>query len=151
MHNATAITTGSAIQPPNTPCIRLWIDVIFRGVENSYTRVVRLLLLVLVPFRFQASGKLQKGLPLILYSVVIFSVALLSCTLPDTTKKRLPDQVKNIEQPGNVMLYVAILFIKSEFSLFISGEMFSIDLWFRFTMHYKDGQAFFTFQIYDYK
>ena len=36
MHNATAITTGSANQRPNTLCIRLWIDVIFRGVENSY-------------------------------------------------------------------------------------------------------------------
>ena len=36
MHNATAITTGSANQPHNTPCIRLWIDVTFRGLENSY-------------------------------------------------------------------------------------------------------------------
>ena len=35
-HNATAITTGSANQRPNTPCIRLWIDVTFRGLENSY-------------------------------------------------------------------------------------------------------------------
>ena len=37
MHNATAITTGSANQRPNTPCIRLWIDVTFRGLEDSYT------------------------------------------------------------------------------------------------------------------
>ena len=37
MHNATAITTGSANQRPNTPCFRLWIDVTFRGLENSYT------------------------------------------------------------------------------------------------------------------
>ena len=37
MHNATAITTGSANQRPNTPCIRLLIDVIFRGLEDSYT------------------------------------------------------------------------------------------------------------------
>ena len=36
MHNATAITTGSANQRPNTPCIRLWIDVTFRGLEDSY-------------------------------------------------------------------------------------------------------------------
>ena len=36
MHNATAITTGSANQRSNTPCIRLWIDVTFRGVENSF-------------------------------------------------------------------------------------------------------------------
>ena len=36
MHNATAITTGSANQRPNTPCIRLWIDVTFRGLEHSY-------------------------------------------------------------------------------------------------------------------
>ena len=36
MHNATAITTGSANQWPNTPCIRLWIDVTFRGLEDSY-------------------------------------------------------------------------------------------------------------------
>ena len=85
----------------------------------QYTRVGRLLFHVHVPFRFQASGKLQKGLPLILYSVVIFSVAFLSCTLPDTTKKRLPDQVKNIEQPGSVMLYVAKLFITYIFSFFI--------------------------------
>ena len=35
MHNATAITTGSANQRPNTPCIRLWIDVTFRGLEDS--------------------------------------------------------------------------------------------------------------------
>ena len=27
----------SANQRPNTPCIRLWIDVIFWGVENSYS------------------------------------------------------------------------------------------------------------------
>ena len=36
MHNATAITTGSANQRPNTPCIRLWIDVTFRGPEDCY-------------------------------------------------------------------------------------------------------------------
>ena len=36
MHNATAITTGSANQRSNTPCIRLWIDVTFRGLEDSY-------------------------------------------------------------------------------------------------------------------
>ena len=30
------ITTGSANQRSNTPCLRLWIDVLFRGVENSY-------------------------------------------------------------------------------------------------------------------
>ena len=36
MHNATAITTGTANQRPNTPCIRLWIDVTFRGLEDSY-------------------------------------------------------------------------------------------------------------------
>ena len=38
MHNATAVhvTTGSANQRPNTPCIRLWIDVTFRGLEHSY-------------------------------------------------------------------------------------------------------------------
>ena len=35
MHNATAITIGSANQRPNTPCIRLWIDVTFRGLEDS--------------------------------------------------------------------------------------------------------------------
>ena len=29
--------TGSANQRPNTPCIQLWIDVTFRGLENSYT------------------------------------------------------------------------------------------------------------------
>ena len=40
MHNATAITTGSANQRPNTPCIRLWIDVTFRGLEHSYCKVV---------------------------------------------------------------------------------------------------------------
>ena len=34
-----AITTGSANQRPNTPCIRLWIDVTFRGLEDSYTDV----------------------------------------------------------------------------------------------------------------
>ena len=37
MHNATAITTGSANQRPNTPCIRLWIDVTFRELEDSCT------------------------------------------------------------------------------------------------------------------
>ena len=36
MHNATAITTGSANQWPKTRCIRLWIDVTFRGLEDSY-------------------------------------------------------------------------------------------------------------------
>ena len=35
MHNATAITTGSANKRPNTPCVRLWIDVTFRGLEDS--------------------------------------------------------------------------------------------------------------------
>ena len=36
MHNATAITTGSANQRPNnTPCISLWIDFTFRGLEDS--------------------------------------------------------------------------------------------------------------------
>ena len=34
MHNATAITTGSANQRLNAPCIRLWIDVTFQGLEN---------------------------------------------------------------------------------------------------------------------
>ena len=37
MHNATAITTGSANQRPNTPCIRLWIDVTIRGLEDPYS------------------------------------------------------------------------------------------------------------------
>ena len=37
MHYAMAITTGSANQRPNILCIRLWIDVTFRGLENSYT------------------------------------------------------------------------------------------------------------------
>ena len=37
MHNATAITTGSVNQRPNTLCIRLWIDVTFRGLEDSYS------------------------------------------------------------------------------------------------------------------
>ena len=40
MHKATVITTGSANQRPNTPCIRLWIDVIFRGLEDSYCVVL---------------------------------------------------------------------------------------------------------------
>ena len=38
MHNATTITTGSANQRPNTSFIRLWVDVTFRGVENSYCK-----------------------------------------------------------------------------------------------------------------
>ena len=38
MHNATAITTGSANQRSNTLCIRLWIDVTFRGLEDSYSQ-----------------------------------------------------------------------------------------------------------------
>ena len=42
MHNAMAITTGSANQRPNTPCIRLWIDVTFRGLEDSYTVISKL-------------------------------------------------------------------------------------------------------------
>ena len=41
MHNAAAISTGSANQRPNTPCIRLWIDVTFRGLEHSYTATVK--------------------------------------------------------------------------------------------------------------
>ena len=45
MHNATAITTGSANQRPNTPCIRLWIAVTFRGLEDSYWLLVSMLLL----------------------------------------------------------------------------------------------------------
>ena len=36
MHNAMANITGSANQRPNTPCIRLWIDVTIRGLEDSY-------------------------------------------------------------------------------------------------------------------
>ena len=38
VHNATAITTGSANQWPNTPYIRLWIDVTFWGLEDSYRK-----------------------------------------------------------------------------------------------------------------
>ena len=34
MHNSTAIITGSVNQRPNTLCIRLWIDVTSRGLEN---------------------------------------------------------------------------------------------------------------------
>ena len=41
VHNATVITTGSANHWPNTLCIRLWIDVTFRGVENSYREIAR--------------------------------------------------------------------------------------------------------------
>ena len=36
MHNATGIATFSANQRPNTPYIRLWIDITFWGPENSY-------------------------------------------------------------------------------------------------------------------
>ena len=43
MHNATVITTGSANQQTNTLCIRLWIDIIFWGLENSYTAEFTLL------------------------------------------------------------------------------------------------------------
>ena len=39
MHNATAIIIGSANQWPNTPCIRLWIDVTLRGLEDSYIEI----------------------------------------------------------------------------------------------------------------
>ena len=42
MHNVTAITTGSENQQPNTPCIRLWIDFTFRGLEDSYTPITSL-------------------------------------------------------------------------------------------------------------
>ena len=38
MHYAKAITTGSAKQQPDTLCVRLWIDGIFPGVENSHCR-----------------------------------------------------------------------------------------------------------------
>ena len=41
MHNTTAITTGSANQRPNTLCIRLWIDVTFRALEDSYSLICR--------------------------------------------------------------------------------------------------------------
>ena len=36
LHNATAITTGSANQRSKPPCICLLVDVIFRGLENSH-------------------------------------------------------------------------------------------------------------------
>ena len=57
MHNATAITTGSANQRPNTPCIWLWIEVTFRGLEDSYSktpshpfsRYVNLVLILTLP------------------------------------------------------------------------------------------------------
>ena len=35
-HEATTITTGSANKRSNTPCIRLLIYFIFRGLEHSY-------------------------------------------------------------------------------------------------------------------
>ena len=38
VHNATTITAGSANQCPNTLCIRLWIDVTFRALKNSYSQ-----------------------------------------------------------------------------------------------------------------
>ena len=37
MQTATAINTGSANYLLNPPFIRLWIDVTFRGPENSYS------------------------------------------------------------------------------------------------------------------
>ena len=42
VHYATAITTGSASQRPNTLCtsIWMWIDVTFRGIENSYSQTL---------------------------------------------------------------------------------------------------------------
>ena len=43
MHNATAITTGSANQRPNTPCIRLWIEVTFRGLKDSHSQICNML------------------------------------------------------------------------------------------------------------
>ena len=36
VHYASVFNTGSATQRPNTQYIRVWIDVIFGGVENSY-------------------------------------------------------------------------------------------------------------------
>ena len=35
--NVLVMQASSANQRPNTPCIRLWIDVTFRGLEHSYT------------------------------------------------------------------------------------------------------------------
>ena len=41
MHIAKVITTGSANQWPNIPCIWLLIDVTFRGLELSYgTKII---------------------------------------------------------------------------------------------------------------
>ena len=42
MNKATAITTGSASQRPNTPCIRLWIDLTFPGLKNYRNYVLNL-------------------------------------------------------------------------------------------------------------
>ena len=57
MHNAMAITTGSADQRFNTPCIRLWIDVTFWGLEDSYNYMETIIVIIMdyLPAKFYAS------------------------------------------------------------------------------------------------
>ncbi|XP_048736778.1 organic cation transporter protein-like isoform X2 [Ostrea edulis] len=56
------------------------------------------------PYMYQlADGKLQKILPLLIYGIVTIIVALLSLHLPETRKRKLLEQVEDIEHEKDLM------------------------------------------------
>jgi flagellar biosynthesis/type III secretory pathway M-ring protein FliF/YscJ len=52
---------------------------------------------------FQADGKLQKVLPLVIYGIVTIIAALLSISLPETRKRKLLEQVEDAEHENEMM------------------------------------------------
>lgn len=53
---------------------------------------------------FQADGKMKKALPLLIYGVVTICVAFLSILLPETKKRKLLEQVEDVEHEEDLMV-----------------------------------------------
>lgn len=58
----------------------------------------------IVGFFFQADGKMKKALPLLIYGVVTICVAFLSILLPETKKRKLLEQVEDVEHEEDLMV-----------------------------------------------
>lgn len=58
---------------------------------------------------FQVDGKMKKALPLLLYGIVTIFVAFLSILLPETKKRKLLEQVEDVEHEEDLMIDRCVL------------------------------------------
>lgn len=53
---------------------------------------------------FQAEGKVEKALPLLIYRVATLIIAFISILLPETKKRKLLEQVEDVQHEEDLMV-----------------------------------------------